>query len=128
MPWSVYEHGTTYLRVVEADLLGSERRMLQFFGEDQSDVNDALDMVNLPPKLVAAFPDPRAIRPSWVRGFKAHVERDPDRMRELLRIVAPPTSRTSATEVYATLKEIVDPDWKPPARRVTGRNSCGGRP
>jgi len=117
LAWSVFERGTAFKRIVDADLLGTKRSMAMRLGEDLNDMNAALEMVNLPPKLLAMFSDPREIRLKWSRELTSVEQRDPDRLREAVRAGAPLVANASALKVYESLKNACFGSWNcPPAR------------
>lgn len=100
---SAWEQGCMYRRALDDGLYPSMRKLAEALKVDVSLVSKSLVLARLPAAVIEAFNSPNDIQFRWAQPLGEAIQKDPDRVLEVARMLKIDGSARTAAQVLAEL-------------------------
>jgi len=95
-----YEIGAMYDQALKEGLFPSARKLADEVGIDHSQLSKALSLARLPEEVLKAFASPLDLQYRWVADLTGALQKDPDMVLELAKVVQSEDPRPSSADVF----------------------------
>lgn len=100
-----FEIGAMYAKALDEGLFTSARKLADEVGIDQSQLNKALSLARLPANVLKAFESPLDLQYRWVADLVGAIQRDPDHVLSIAKVIQVESPRPASGEVFKRLTE-----------------------